>query len=117
MKGEDVHGAYITNLSYEIAADEPEIWVFYTFFPGQRQIINADPDDCQEGFPAYAAIDNIEGISRPLTEAECDAFFANKKGLEDEEERAFETYTQRHEDAREAAQEARCEAWRDRETA
>lgn len=36
-----------------------DIDVDFDFEPGQKQIIRADPDDCQEGFDPYVEVSRI----------------------------------------------------------
>lgn len=55
------HGSFKTSLDYDIAEDEPDIKVFYTFDPAEPMTRD------YSGSPASVAIDKVVGLERGLS--------------------------------------------------
>lgn len=54
-----------------VAAKPPVATVSFDYEPGQREIIRADPDDCQEGFPESYRVHAIVLAEDALFNGDC----------------------------------------------
>ena len=76
------------NLPAHIAADEAAVEVYYRVHQAERCRVDPLNDSYDEGADACAEIVDVKGVSRPLTDAEREAFMADAEEIGHAEKRA-----------------------------
>ena len=73
--------SFIFDAPAAIIPDEARIRIFYRFFPAERCRVDPLNDSYNEGADAGVEILDVKGVSRPLTDAERDAFMADAEEI------------------------------------